>query len=86
MNFTCHKTLPTAADEITLSGVTYVVEQVNTPSDHDAAGRPNVARLARQHGGVVDIVVRRKRGKKVHLLRTKKNSAGIWTTTYCMAI
>lgn len=48
-------------------GTVYVVEKVETPEDHEREGRPNVARMMRQHGQTASMVCRRPKGKKCYM-------------------
>lgn len=44
------------------------IVQRTTPEDHEAAGRPNVARVMRERGQTADLVGQRGNGHKLHLV------------------
>lgn len=86
MNSHAYPTSIEVGDTVTLSGITYTVNQAITPEDHIEAGRKGIAAIMRQHGCEFDLICKRgKRGTKVHMLRAIRNSAGFLSVSYCMA-
>ena len=64
-------------DEVQLSGVRYIVDEVTTPADYRERELHNIAAAMDQNGCHADLVCRRPRGRKLHLLRAYRNGAGV---------
>ena len=73
--------------KIEILGVTYEVLEIHTPETYDERGLRNVARRAREHGMVADLICVRPRGNRLHNLRAHRPSAsGPMIVTYCLQL
>ena len=63
-------------DEVQISGVRYLVDEVKTQADIRAEGLDRVADRMIQNGCHADLVCRRPRGSKLHLLRAFRTPQG----------
>jgi len=66
-----------AGDEIQLSGIRYLVDEVKTPAVLRAEGLNNLAAFMDRNGIYADLVCRRPRGSKRHLMRAFRNPSGV---------
>lgn len=67
-------------DEIrSQNGDLYIVEKVETPDDHECAGRQNVAREMRENKRIASLVVRKPKGKKFYFGYQFENGFHIFT-------
>ena len=64
--------------KITISNITYVIEQTQTPAQHRADGRPNVAASREENKIIADLVVRRPNGSKLHLVYALANGGMVY--------
>lgn len=71
------RNIPAVGTEVTIKGITYVVEQVDDKEAHLAAGRPNTAARMDRNGLAASVVLRRPRGRKHHMAWLRKD--GRWT-------
>lgn len=76
-NFDCAPDV-VVGDEVQLSGVRYLVDEVKTQADMRAEGLDRLADWIFPNGTVVhaDLVCRRPRGSKLHLLRAFRTPQG----------
>ena len=63
-------------DEIQLSGTCYIVEDIATIADMTERGLTNLAARFAQHGVHAELVCRRPRGSKRHVLRAFRTPQG----------
>jgi len=73
-------------DEVQLSGVRYLVDEVKTQADMRAEGLDRLADLMIKNSCYADLVCRRPRGRKLHLLRAYRNGAGILTFRHVLSL
>lgn len=73
-------------DEIQLSGVRYLVGEVKTADDIRADGLDRLADRMIENGCYADLVCRRPRGSKLHLLRAFRNASGVLVFRHVLSL
>ena len=73
-------------DEVQLSGVRYLVDEVTTQSAVRAQGHANGADQMIRNGVHAALVCRRPRGSKLHLLRAFRNAAGVLVFRHVLSL
>tara|TARA_Y100000310_G_scaffold323357_1_gene383570 strand:- start:2726 stop:3004 length:279 start_codon:yes stop_codon:yes gene_type:complete len=63
-------------DEITILSVVYVVDEVSTPTDLRAKGLDRLADRMIRNSCHAELICRRRRGQKLHMLRAFRTPQG----------